>query len=64
MKISRFPSALFGFSVATLPFEVKTTNRPLAVMSLPKLPKLPFGVDVSCTVNGSGVGLAVCASTE
>jgi hypothetical protein len=52
------------FSVDTSPFDVNTTNRPLALMSLTTELKAAFGVEVSWTVNGSGVGLEVCAATE
>ena len=66
MKISKLPSALFlvlVFSVATSPSEVKTTKRPLAVMSLILEVKSAV-VLVIWTVNGSGVGLDVWAATE
>jgi hypothetical protein len=46
-----------------LPFDVKTTKRPLALMSLITELKAA-GVLVIWTVNGSGVGLAVWAATE
>src|SRR5689334_21532071 len=62
--ISRLPSALFLFCVATWPFEVKTTKRPFALMSVAIALKAVVGVEVSWTVNGSGVGLAVWAETE
>ena len=67
MKISKLPSALsrpsLGFSVEMSPLEVKTTKRPLALMSLITELK-PAGVLVIWTVNGSGVGLAVWAATD
>ena len=45
------------------PFEVKTTKRPLALMSPICELKVP-GLLVIWTVNGSGVGLDVWAATE
>ena len=67
MKISKLPSALslpsLSFSVEMSAFEVKTTKRPLALMSLILEVKNAV-VLVSWTVNGSGVGLDVCAATE
>jgi hypothetical protein len=62
MKISKLPSALSLpsriFSVETSPFEVKTTKRPLAVMSL--ILEVKNAVElVSWTIKGSGVGLEV-----
>jgi len=67
MKISKLPSRLFlpslPCSVETLPFEVKTTKRPLALMSLILEVKAAV-VLVIWTVNGSGVGLDVWAATE
>ena len=67
MKISRLPSRLFlpslDCSVETLPLEVKTTKRPLALMSL-TAELNGAEVLVIWTVNGSGVGLDVCAATE
>jgi hypothetical protein len=49
--------------VETFPFEVKTTKRPLAVISLILEVKAAV-VLVIWTVNGSGVGLEVWAATE
>ena len=67
MKISRLPSILvlpsLSFSVETSPFEVKTTKRPLALMS-PICELKAAEVLVIWAVNGSGVGLDVWAATE
>src|SRR6267143_4632360 len=67
-KISRLPSALFRFCVATSPLDSNTTNRPLAEMSLAKdvkgLLATPDGDEVICATNGSGVALADCAETR
>jgi len=56
------------FSVATSPFDSKTTKRPLALISLAnevnwKAEPLA-GEDVSCTTYGSGVELAIWAETD
>ena len=62
MKISKLPSALslpsLPFSVEMSAFEVKTTKRPLALMSLIFEVKNAV-VFVIWTVKGSGVGLEV-----
>src|ERR1041384_3838416 len=67
MKISKLPSRLFlpslPVSVETLPFEVKTTKRPLALMSLIRDVKNAV-VLVIWTVKGSAVGLEVWAATD
>jgi hypothetical protein len=46
--------------VSKLPFDSKTTKRPFAVVS-PANELNPPGLEVTCTANGSGVGLVVCA---
>jgi hypothetical protein len=51
------------FSVDTSPSEVKTTKRPLALMSLIAELNAAFGVLVIWATNGSGVGLEVWAAT-
>ena len=59
------PSRLFLFPwVEWLPFETKTTNRPLADMSPKAVLKATFGFDVIWTAKASGVALGVWAETE
>src|SRR4029079_14298521 len=56
------------FSVATSPFDSKTTKRPVAVMSPANdangLRMSPAGDEVICDTKGSGVALALCAETR
>lgn len=51
------------FSVATSPFDSKTTKRPFALMSL-EPERNPVGDEVNCIAKGSGVALGVWAGAN